>query len=56
MKITINKSVILSVLSNIQGITGRKTNLAITTNVLITAADSCVTICATDLETGFEGL
>jgi DNA polymerase-3 subunit beta len=56
MKITINKAVILSVLSNIQGITGRKTNLAITTNVLITAADSGVTICATDLETGFEGV
>ena len=56
MKITINKGVILSVLSNIQGITGRKTSLAITTNVLITAADSGVTICATDLETGFEGV
>jgi DNA polymerase-3 subunit beta len=55
MKISINKGVLLGVLSNIQGITGRKTNLAITTNVLITAAESGVTICATDLETGFEG-
>jgi DNA polymerase-3 subunit beta len=43
------------VLSRIQGITGRKTNLAITTNVLIRTAADGLSLCATDLETGFEG-
>jgi DNA polymerase-3 subunit beta len=43
------------VLSRIQGITGRKTNLAITTNVLIRTTASGITLSATDLETGFEG-
>ncbi len=56
MKFSINKSEISRVLSKIQGITGRKTNLAITTNALITVGGSVVTISATDLETGFEGL
>jgi DNA polymerase-3 subunit beta len=46
----------LGVLSKIQGITGRKTNLAITTNVFITVTSSGVRISATDLETGYEGL
>jgi DNA polymerase-3 subunit beta len=55
MKFIINKSTILSVLAKIQGITGRRTNLAITTNALITATRSGVVISATDLETGFEG-
>ena len=56
MKATINKNVILPVLSKIQGLTGRKTSLAITTHVLIQTADSGISITATDLETGFEGL
>lgn len=55
MKFTIRKSDILGVLSKIQGLTGRKTSLAITTNVLIHATDSTVVLKATDLETGFEG-
>jgi DNA polymerase-3 subunit beta len=55
MKFTVNKSVILNVLSKVQGLAGRKTNLAITTNVLIVATDTGIIIRATDLETGFEG-
>ena len=55
MKATINKNKILPVLAKIQGLTGRKTNLAITTNILIQTAESAISITATDLETGFEG-
>ena len=55
MKFSINKNDIINVLSKVQGLTGRKTNLAITTNVLINATSSGIVIKATDLETGFEG-
>ncbi|MCP4352400.1 MAG: DNA polymerase III subunit beta [Desulfobacterales bacterium] len=55
MKFKINKKDIRDVLSKIQGITGRKTNLAISETVLIKAAGSGITLTATDLETGFEG-
>lgn len=55
MKFVINKSDIRNVLGKIQGLTGRKTNLAITENVLIQASASDIKIVATDLETGFEG-
>jgi DNA polymerase-3 subunit beta len=55
MQFTVSKGVMLHVLSKVQGITGRKTNLAITTNVIISATGSGLTISATDLETGFEG-
>ena len=55
MKAVINKNEILSVLGKIQGLTGRKTNLAITTNLLIQTEESGISISATDLETGFEG-
>jgi DNA polymerase-3 subunit beta len=55
MRVTIQKADILPVLSRIQGITGRKTNLAITTNVLIRTSESGISLSATDLETGFEG-
>ena len=56
MKATINKNDILPVLSKIQGLAGRKTSLAITTNVLIQTVESGISITATDLETGFEGI
>ena len=56
MKFTVNKNEILQVLSKVQGLAGRKTNLAITTNILITATENGIVIRATDLETGFEGL
>ena len=55
MKATINKNDILPVLSKIQGLAGRKTNLAITTSILIQTEESGISITATDLETGFEG-
>lgn len=55
MKFSINKSDILDVLSKVQGLTGRKSNLAITESVLIKAVDDVITIVATDLESGFEG-
>lgn len=55
MKFTINKNDIIGVLANIQGITGRRSNLAITENVLIKTTASGIKLNATDLETGFEG-
>ena len=55
MKLTVKKNELLPVLAKVQGLTGRKTNLAITTNLLIKATDSGICISATDLETGFEG-
>lgn len=56
MKFTINKTDIVAVLSKVQGLAGRKTNLAITTNVLIQSTQGGLLIKATDLETGFEGI
>ena len=55
MKFTVKKADVIDVLSKVQGLAGRKSNLAITTNVLIRLRDSEVSIVATDLETGFEG-
>jgi len=55
MKFTIKKADIQDVLAKVQGLAGRKTNLAITTNVLIRSEGSEISISATDLETGFEG-
>ena len=55
MKFTIKKADIQDVLAKVQGLAGRKTNLAITTNVLIRSEGSDIAITATDLETGFEG-
>ena len=55
MKFTVKKNDIVDVLSNIQGLTGRKSNLAITGNILLNATKDGITIAATDLETGFEG-
>ncbi|MGB5155954.1 MAG: DNA polymerase III subunit beta [Desulfobacterales bacterium] len=55
MKIKIIKKEISDVLSKLQTIAGRKTNLAITTAVLIRATDSGINISSTDMETGFTG-
>lgn len=55
MKFTIKKADIQDVLAKVQGLAGRKTNLAITTNVLIRSEGSDIGITATDLETGFDG-
>lgn len=56
MKFKVKKNDVVEVLSKVQGITGRKSNLAITANVLIRTTDYGIMIVATDLETGFEGL
>ncbi len=55
MQFTIIKSQIVDVLSRIQGLTGRKSNLAITASVLLRATADGITLAATDLETGFMG-
>lgn len=55
MKFTINKFQIVNVLAKIQGMTGRRSNLAITENILIRCVDDGIFLTATDLETGFEG-
>lgn len=56
MKFVINKNDISDALTRLQGIAGRKSSLAITETVLIRADMDTVTISATDLETGFEGV
>ena len=55
MKFSFNKKDVLDVLSKIQGLTGRKTNLTITSDILIKAMGSQITITANDLETVFSG-
>ena len=55
MKFKIKKNDILDVLSKVRGITNRKSNLAITENILIQSSGTGITISATDFETGFEG-
>jgi DNA polymerase-3 subunit beta len=56
MKFKIKKNDILDVLSKIQGISGRKSNLLITSHVLIKTTKDGIQLIATDLETGFEGI
>ncbi len=55
MKFTIQKSEIVDVLSKIQGLTGRRSSLAITECILINAIEGGIQVTATDLETGYEG-
>ena len=55
MKIKIKKDDIVDVLSKIQSIASRKTNISITTAVLIKTVPAGIIIVSTDLETGFEG-
>jgi DNA polymerase-3 subunit beta len=55
MKFSFNRKEIVDVLSKIQGLTGRKTNLTITSNILIKAMGSEIAITANDLETVFSG-
>lgn len=55
MKFSVNKTDIRNVLGRIQGLTGRRTNFAITETVLLDAAEDGLRMTATDLETGFEG-
>jgi len=55
MKFIINKFQIVNVLAKLQGLTGRRSNLAITENILIRSVSDGIHLIATDLETGFEG-
>ncbi len=56
MKVTISRSNMRDVLSKVQGITARKTNLAITETILMQTTEEGLSLVATDLETGFEGV
>lgn len=55
LKCTVNKFQIVNVLSKIQGLTGRRSNLSITETVLIRTTPDGIQMTATDLETGFDG-
>ena len=55
MKFSFDRKQILNVLSKIQGITGRTTSLTITSDILIKAVGSHISVTANDLETVFLG-
>ncbi len=55
MHITVKKNDIFSASAKVQGLTARRTNLTITTSLLIQTTQNGISISATDLETGFEG-
>jgi DNA polymerase-3 subunit beta len=55
MQFSVNKKELRDILSKIQGITGRRSNLAITENVLFRVSSDGIYVSATDLETGFQG-
>jgi DNA polymerase-3 subunit beta len=55
MEFRIKKEFIMDGLTKVQGITGKKTNIMITSNVLLSAKESMVSIRATDLEMAFTG-
>ncbi len=55
MKFTADRKSISKVLSLIQGLTGKKTDLIITSDVLIKAESPYITIIANNLETVFQG-
>jgi len=54
MEFTVKKDDLLDALTKVQGITGKKTTILITSNVLISAEDSSISIRATDLEMAFK--
>ena len=56
LNINVSKVDLRSILGKVQGITGRKTNLAITENVLIETTGAGISIKATDFETGYVGM
>jgi len=56
MEFKINKTTIIDALTKVQGITGKKTSIPITSNVLISAKESAISIRATDLEMAFKAL
>jgi len=56
MEFRIKKETILDALTKVQGITGKKTNILITSNVLLSVRGSIISIRATDLEMAFKAL
>ena len=56
MEFKVDKESILDALTKVQGITGKKTNILITSNVLVSAEGSTISIRATDLEMAFKTL
>lgn len=56
MEIIVNKHELVDVLSKIQGLTSRRSSLAITECVRITTSDTHVELTATDLETCYQGI
>ena len=54
MEFRIKKEAILDALTKVQGITGKKTNILITSSVLISVKESNVLFYATDLEMAFK--
>lgn len=55
MKFSADRKVLVNALAKVQGITGRKTNLSITADVLIKAEGSRISITANDMQTVFFG-
>ena len=55
MEFCIEKSIFFQALTKVQGITGKKTNIPITSNVLLTTKENMLSIIATDLEIAFQG-
>ncbi len=55
MKFLTDRKILAEVLSQIQGLTDRNTDFAITSDVLISASGSEITITANNLETVFQG-
>ncbi len=56
MEFRIKKETILDAFTKVQGITGKKTNISITSNVLLSAKEPVISIRATDLEMAFKAL
>ncbi len=55
MDIIINRDLFLDILGKVQGLTGRKSNLAITSCVFLKTTENGFFIAVTNLETGYEG-
>ncbi len=55
MEFTIARTVFTKALSKVQGITGKKSNIPITSNVVLSVKNDQLQVSATDLEIAFEG-
>ncbi len=55
MEFKIKKTDLVEALAKVQGITGKKTNIPITSNVVVSAKENEISVVATDLEIAFQG-